>query len=357
MNQFIDEKIDKAKYLEEKNIQEKANYKSIKEIDISNPTKLSNRLKEKNIKFFENFELLELIGEGSESSVYKIKIKKNQTFATCKIVKREKGKGNLIEYKISKKLKNKNIINNYGASALIKDELDCILMEYSKYGNLRDFQKKILKRNRLSESILCYIAYQILNGLKYMHMNKIAHFDLKPQNLIIDEMINIKIIDFSVSINYKNINSKTIELPFRGTNFYIPPEVINNETINVNDLNKIDLYSLGVILYNLAFGNYPYDLSYEDSKDYDKIYKKVMKEWDIKEQNDFSSYFIDFLKKLLDNNINKRININDAFNHYWIKGADILFDEKEKIFNVNSFLILLITDHIKRFNDYIKKEK
>ena len=230
-------------------------------------------------------------------------------------------------------------------------------MEYSKYGNLRDFQKKILKRNRLSESILCYIAYQILNGLKYMHMNKIAHFDLKPQNLIIDEMINIKIIDFSVSINYKNINSKTIELPFRGTNFYIPPEVINNETINVNDLNKIDLYSLGVILYNLAFGNYPYDLSYEDSKDYDKIYKKVMKEWDIKEQNDFSSYFIDFLKKLLDNNINKRININDAFNHYWIKGADILFDEKEKIFNVNSFLILLITDHIKRFNDYIKKEK
>lgn len=347
INEFINKKIDIPELVKEKNI---------KEIELSNPTKLSNHLKERNNIFLENFELLELIGEGSESYVYKIKIKKNQKIVTCKIVKREMGKGNLTEYNISKKLKNKNIINIYGDASLIEGELDCLMMEYAKYGNLRDFQTKVLKRKVLSESLLCYIAYQVLNGLKFMHMNKIAHFDLKPQNLIIDEFLNIKIIDFSVSINYRNINKKTIKLPFRGTKFYIPPEVINKETIKVNDLNKIDLYSLGVVLYHLAFGNYPYNLLYEDSNDYDKIYKKVMKDWEINEKNDFSLYFIDFLKKLLSNDINKRININDAMNHYWIKGADILFDEREKTFNANSFLIFLMTDSIKSFNNYLGKK-
>ena len=54
-------------------------------------------------------------------------------------------------------------------------------------------------------------------------------------------------------------------------------------------------------------------------------------------------------------NIDKRININEAFNHFWIKGADILFNEKEKLYNAGSFLAELITDHISSFNIYMNK--
>ena len=61
------------------------------------------------------------------------------------------------------------------------------------------------------------------------------------------------------------------------------------------------------------------------------------------------------MKKILEKDINKRININEALEHYWIKGADILNDEKEKTFNAGSFLINLITDHIMKFDKYIKK--
>ena len=53
------------------------------------------------------------------------------------------------------------------------------------------------------------------------------------------------------------------------------PEVIESKIINKNDLNKIDLYSFGVTLYNLAFGSYPFGLNREDSKDYDRIYYKI----------------------------------------------------------------------------------
>ena len=262
---------------------------------------------------------------------------------------------NINELNISNKLKHKNIIKFYGVYEIKKNEIDSIIMEYAKFGNLREFKKNILKREVLSEQLLCFLTFQILTGVKHFHNCKILHSDLKPQNIIIDEYLNIKIIDFSVSLDYSRINSSKIKLPFRGTNFYMAPEVIKSKIINIRDINKIDLYSLGVIIYNLAFGSYPYDLNSEDCDNYEKIYEKI-KNNELKfnnEENYYSNYFIDFLKQLLEKNINKRINIDQALSHYWINGAYILFDEKEKMFNTSSFLIYLLTDHFKNFDKYI----
>ena len=264
---------------------------------------------------------------------------------------------NINEINISKKLKNKNIINYYLSYEIEKNEAFCIIMDYGKHGNLIDFQKNLLSKNYLSESILCFLTYQILNGLKYIHMCKIAHFDLKPQNIIVDEYLNIKIIDFSISLDYKKIDSNEIKLPFRGTSFYMAPEVLKSDTINKNDLNKVDLYSLGIILYYLAFGFYPFELNYEDAKKYDIIYNKILKDLKFEnEDNYYSSHFIEFVSKLLEKDINKRININEALNHYWVKGANILFEEKEKTYNASNFLGYLVTDHFKNFDDYIQKK-
>ena len=324
--------------------------KSITDDDLSNHEKLTYYLKENNIKFTEEFELQNLIGTGSESFVYKTLIKKNKRFITSKMIKREKGqKINLNEYKISQKLKSNNIINTFTTFNLKEDELDCIIMEYAKYGNLRDFKTKILKRNLLSESLLCFITYQILKSLRYINLCKIVHFDLKPENIVVDELLNFKIIDFSVSLDYRNKDSKKIKLPYRGTKYYIPPEVDKRNIINIKELNKIDLYSLGVTLYKLAFDDYPYDINYEESKNYANIKKEGLKD----KQYHYSSHFLDFLNKLLEKDINKRININEALNHPWIKGAKILLEEKETINNANIFLTSLITDNFIEFNSYI----
>ena len=102
--------------------------------------------------------------------------------------------------------------------------------------------------------------------------------DIKPQNLAINEYLEVKIIDFSISINYKNIKKETINLPFCGTNFYMSKEVLKEETIKVKDLNKIDLYALGVMLYNLAFGKYPYGLKHGEENDYKEILRKIENE-------------------------------------------------------------------------------
>ena len=318
---------------------------------------LFNKFFETN-NFQENFELLEYIGSGSESEVYKVFAKRVKKVVAMKIVKKKDSK-NINEIIISNKLKNINIINYYTSMSYKFDnnEAISIIMDYGKHGNLIDFQKNLLTKNYLSESILCFLTYQILNGLKYIHMCKITHFDLKPQNLLIDEFLNVKIIDFSVSLDYKNYKSiDNIQLPFRGTSFYMAPEVLHSDIIKVKDLNKVDLYSLGIILYYFAFGYFPFELNHEDAKKYDVIYNKIMKDLKIEnEDNYYSPYFIDFIKKLLEKNINKRINIYEALNHYWVKGAEILLEEKEKTYNASNFLGYLVTDHFKNFDDYIKK--
>ena len=302
----------------------------------------------------EKIEFIEYIGYGSESKVFKAKIKNTNKFIAIKIIINENENININEINISKILKNPNVIQFYGYSNIVNNKLGCFIMEYAKLGNLRDFQIKIIKRNVLSESLLCFFAYQILNGLKYCHISKIAHLDLKPQNIIIDEYLNAKLIDFSISIDYSKTKSKNIQLKCKGTWAYMAPEVLSSEIINIKDLNKVDLFSFGVILYNLAFGIYPFNINKEDSKDYYKTNEKIKKEnLDIKENKFFSSYFVDFVKKLLEKDINKRINIIDAINHKWIQSAKILLEEKEKIFNTGIFLTYLITDHFKNLNDFL----
>ena len=337
-------------------IKDKRNKSNITKKKLTEPLFLKKLLEKTNSKIPKMFEIKEYIDSGSESIVYKILEKNTKKPLIMKIIYRKKNKKrNINEFKISKKLKNKNICNFYGVEEIKEFNLDCVITDYAKLNDLSYFLKKINKKY-LSESMLCFFAYQILKGLYFCHLNKVAHFDIKPKNIVIDQFLNLKIIDFSVSLDYSKINKNKIELPFQGTNFYISPEVIEKKVINVKDINKVDLYSFGALLYHLAFGSYPYGLTSDDSKDYDKIYYKIQNEkLEFNKKLSYSSYFIEFLSRLLEKDINKRININEALNHYWIKCSNILLDEKEKLNNIPIFLLYLLTNHIINFNLVIKK--
>lgn len=314
---------------------------------------------------YENFELCDYIGSGSESIAYSILIKyknrkgeKNIKKAVVKAIISSRNKKDIEkETFASSKLKNSNIIDFYAFVKSKKGPLSLIFMEQAKYGNIKDFLIKTLKKPTFPESAICFFAAQILNGIQYCHKSKIAHMDIKPHNIVINDLCYAKLIDFSISLNYKDKNpDKEFKLPLKGTSFYMSKEVLGQSKIKYKDLNKIDLYSFGVVLFNLAFGTYPYGLTYGDEKNHDIILKKIKEnELVFPDEKNFSKYFLDFLKKLLAKNIYERISLNEAMNHYWIKGATILNDEKEKSYNMCSFLGYLLTDHIKDFNDYIHK--
>ena len=319
-----------------------------------------------NLKFFENFELLEYINSGSSGVVYKgFYLKAPQKYICFKFLLngffKDKLEYNIKESKyldnnIKNKLKSKNIIEYYEHINL--KNIGCIIMEFAKFGDLENFQKIINRKRHFSENLLCFIAKQILNGLDFLHQSKIVHMDIKPQNILIDEKLNIKITDFSVSFSYKNYNrNEKIVLPFSGTNLYMSPEIISRTKIDYEDCNKIDLFSLGVVLYNLAFEKFPYDLSYYYTNNLGLLLTKInQSKLSIpKLDRNYSKYFQNFLSGLLEKNIKKRTSIQEALNHPWIKGADLIFKEKEKINDLEKFLINMITDNIISFNEYLKK--
>ena len=285
------------------------------------------------------FEIMDTIGNGRNSMTCKFSSNRNVKIDKLNITKM-----------LTEKIKNHYIFDPCAYFGIDKNECN--------KGTLKEFIKNILKRDTISESLLCFISYQILNGLKYIHERKIAHLDLKPKNIVIGDYLTVKLIDFSICLDYSKIETNIIKLPFRGTSFYMSPEILSHKTLDVKDLNKVDLYSLGVIIFNLAFGSYPYGLTDEDievNQEYSKILNKIEnKNLEIdNEDNYFSSYFIDFLKSLLEKNISKRININKALDHYWIKGAKILIDEKENLFNSKKFLDNLINNSLINFNHYM----
>ncbi len=332
------------------------------DIDFTKKENIQNFFNEKYSEFSENFELSDFIGCGSEGYVYKGFYKKNKRPVAIKFIKMKynKNKEKLNtrinqEIDICKKLHNINIIETY-AHVKINDNYNFYILEYGKNGDLEYFLKYLLRRSLISETAINYFCKQILDGLNYLHKKcKIVHMDIKPSNILIDSTLCAKITDFSVSCSYKHFDSNNlVKFPFVGTSKFMPPEIINETIMKVKEAEKIDIYSLGSTLYYLFFGYYPYKLNEVKGKDYDNILEKIKNEnLEFPIERKISILFKDFLNKTLEKDYNKRINIKDALNHPWIKASQAIFNEKENLGNLESFLIKIITDDIPNFNNLI----
>ena len=371
---------------------QKNNFRQIKEY-YKSKSNLYNFLKNKNCsQFLENFELIDYINSGASGVVYKGCSNKNRNNTVClKFLlnklevesrdtklnnnnkkeaksgeKRDNNNNNnnknvlpkIEEIKIQQKLQHKNIAKYYDYCDL--KEYGCIVMELADYGDLDYFKKKYIPRNYCPEAFLCYIAKQILDGLFYIHKLKIIHMDIKQQNILLDKNLDAKITDFSISLSYENIkDTDKIQLPLAGTSLYMSPEVLAKEHIDVEDASKIDMFSLGVMLYNLAFGDFPYKLNLSLKKNFSEIlYRIKNNKLEIPEDKiksgKYSYLFIRFLKNILEKNIKNRMSVFDSLDDPWIKGTDLIIREKEKIDDTTKFYTYITTDNFRTFNEYLK---
>jgi len=333
--------------------------------DYSNKKNLILMINKQNPEFLEKFEVLEYINGGSAGKVYKGVFKgPNKKQVALKFLINEKMKEKEKEKKqnermnqeiaISKKLHHKNITEIF--AYFKKDSFNVSVLEYAKYGDIENFLRNLLKRYVLSETALNYFGKQILEGLKFMHYNKIVHMDVKPGNILVDSNLDIKITDFSVSCQYNTFHpNDLVRYPFVGTGKYISPEILSKTHMKIKDAEKIDVYSFGVTLYYLFYGQYPYNLNNIKGKDYENIKNNIKnEELMFPKERKASNLFKDFLSKTLEKNYEKRIDISEALEHPWIKGAKYIMEEKENLACPENFLIKLITDSIPKFNDYIK---
>lgn len=270
------------------------------------------------------------------------------------------------------RLRNKNIIsilNEYK----INNIFNCVVMDFPKYGNIKSFVEKFFDKKYLSETILLYFAKQMLTCLKYFHQAKISlvhNFCLSK--IFVDENFNIKISNIS-SFNYKNYffyrnynENQKIKVPLlikKETGaplsfLYTPPEVLSEKEIFVKDINKLDVFTFGVILYNLAYQEFPYQIQNKDESHKDIILNKIKIGYvNFPNVKTHSLTFRTFLRKLLNKNIKNRFSIKEVMEEPWIKGAEVINKEKEKIDSKEKFFVSMITDNIRMFNEYIKKQK
>jgi serine/threonine protein kinase len=310
--------------------------------------------KHKNPKFSKDFTFDVIISKGSYGVILKGQSRKYKKQFAFKMIYNKnilnlKCEKSLLliknEISILQKLKNKHINQFYGFYE-IADSF-CYVLEYEKYGDLCNFLK-LLKRSQLSETMLGYISLQLLNALDHCHRLGIAHLDIKKQNILVDGKLTFKLCDFSVSTEYIDNNVKLNSI---GSSVFISPENLQHEIIKSKDLNKVDLYSFGVLIYNLAFGIYPYSLNADDSHNYSKILHKIQEE-DLMIPNNIShsDKFRNFLEQILHRDIKDRISIKDALRHPWIVAAETIFEEKEKISDPGVFLVRLMTDNVNIFN-------
>ena len=198
------------------------------------------------------YEILEHVGIGGMSYVYKALDTKTGQIVAIKILKEElqndeefikKFKDEAIA---SKKINHKNVVNNY--DIVDEDNLHYIVLEYIEGETLN---KYIKKKGRLSNEEVVNISKQISEGLEAAHLKGIIHRDIKPQNIIIDKNYVVKITDFGIA---RAITSTTKNISVIGTVHYISPEQIRNESVDY----RSDIYSLGCTMYEMITGETPF---------------------------------------------------------------------------------------------------
>lgn len=201
----------------------------------------------------ERYEIIEKIGTGGMSDVYKAKDGKLNRFVAVKVLKQEFSENEnfvskfRIEAQAAAGLMHPNIVNVYDVGE--EAGIYYIVMELVEGITLK---KYIEKKARLSVKEAISIAIQISMGIESAHNNHIIHRDIKPQNIIISKEGKVKVTDFGIA---KAATSNTITSNVMGSVHYTSPEQARG---GYSD-EKSDIYSLGITLYEMITGRVPFN--------------------------------------------------------------------------------------------------
>ncbi|EEF42336.1 ATP binding protein, putative [Ricinus communis] len=254
----------------------------------------------------ENYHVIELVGEGSFGKVYKGRRKfTGQTVAMKFIMKHGKSEKDIQnlrqEIEILRKLKHENIIEML--DSFESPQEFCVVTEFAQ-GELFE----ILEDDKcLPEEQVQAIAKQLVRALHYLHSNRIIHRDMKPQNILIGAGSVVKLCDFGFA---RAMSTNTVVLrSIKGTPLYMAPELVREQPYN----HTADLWSLGVILYELFVGQPPF---YTNSVY--ALIRHIVKD-PVKYPDDMSPNFKSFLKGLLNKVPQNRLTWPALLEHPFIK--------------------------------------
>ena len=203
------------------------------------------------------------------------------------------------------------------------------VLEYASNGELKDYVHG--NSSRIPEKISAKLFVKIVYGVKYLHDNDIAHCDLKPENILLDNYFNPKINDFGFSQKFNGKKGDFLVHKRSGTPNYSSPDVKHAFTRGYNGI-KNDIFSLGVLLFVITIGEFPFEsATYSDEK-----YKFIIKGqydrfWKYFNHIDVSDEFKDLINGLIRLNPSKRLTTEEILKHPWlIKQLGLNYNEENK---------------------------
>ena len=201
----------------------------------------------------ERYKILEEVGSGGMSHVYKAQDLKLNRYVAVKVLKNEFSRDRnfvtkfRIEAQASAGLSHPNIVNVY--DVVEEDGHYFIVMEFVDGITLKEY---IEENGRLNMDKALDISLQIASGLEEAHEHHIIHRDIKPQNIIVSRNGNVKVTDFGIA---KAATSNTLTSGAMGSVHYISPEQARG---GYSD-ERSDIYSLGITMYEMVTGRVPFE--------------------------------------------------------------------------------------------------
>ncbi|MDD6315397.1 MAG: Stk1 family PASTA domain-containing Ser/Thr kinase [Clostridia bacterium] len=201
------------------------------------------------------YEVLEVIGTGGMSVVYKAKCHRLNRYVALKVMKEEFAKDEEFRRRFFEEsqavamLSHPNIVNVYDVSR--SGDIEYIVMELIDGITLKEY---LARRGALSWKETTFFALQIAKALEHAHSRDIIHRDIKPQNIMLLRDGTVKVADFGIA-HHTNDQSTYAKGEAIGSVHYVSPEQARGSHID----NRSDIYSLGVVMYEMLTGRLPFE--------------------------------------------------------------------------------------------------
>lgn len=295
----------------------------------------------------DNYKIISKLGKGSFGSVFKVQNIKTNEIRALKVIKKtsiiyqDDDHKFLKEIEILIKLEHPNIIKIY---EYYTDDINFYLItDYISNGELYNY---VYKAKSFNERQTQYIMKQVLCAVNYLHLNNIAHRDIKLENILVEQeitsndeqLLNVKLIDFGTSnyVKTENTNYFTVKV---GSPFYMAPEVLNKKYNN-----KCDIWSCGVIMFMLLRGHPPFK-----GENQEELFKSIQNDIiNYNEMTEISELAKELMSKMLERNVDLRYSADECLKHKWMK----IYNEKSEVMKRE-----VVTSALNNISNYNATEK